>query len=160
MDYSALISPDMYKSLNTLDPAPRAKALMDFLNDDLKIPRNRTGGLCWAVGKTLVFFKQEAFEKLQGARLKQRNAGATVVQAHFRRYWQRKLFKVIKLCAVHVQGLIRGKEARAELEMQHRARAATRLGATHRKRAEVKRLQAVRRKVHADPGDAAWPLGS
>jgi myosin heavy subunit len=38
----------------------------------------------WAVGKNLVMFQQDAYDKLQAARIALRNASATKIQARFR----------------------------------------------------------------------------
>merc|ERR1719160_2163979 len=117
MDYRVIASLDVINRLKPLEPKERASKLLEHLTLELSLPKTRTG-LCWAVGKTLVFFKQEAFEILQGSRLGLRNQCSTTIQAHWRRMRQQKLYKVVRKCAIHVQALLKGKEMRMEAQLR------------------------------------------
>ena len=48
------------------DQKMRAQKLLEHLNTELNIPMGAHGFKSWAVGKTLVFFKQAAYERLAG----------------------------------------------------------------------------------------------
>eukprot|EP00397_Hematodinium_sp_SG-2012_P000521 GEMP01000522.1.p1 GENE.GEMP01000522.1~~GEMP01000522.1.p1 ORF type:complete len:1700 (+),score=383.46 GEMP01000522.1:143-5242(+) len=102
----------------------------------------------WAVGKTMVFFKQCAYEALSGERLDLRSSCATKIQAPFRRYRQLKLFAFWKLCAVHFQALMRTKLARDKFDVMRQHKAATKLQVFFRsKLVRVRFLATIRKAV-------------
>ena len=99
-------------------PSPQIRALqmMQHLETELKIPRHLvTNSISWAVGKTLVFMKHEAYERLQSARLVLRNESATKLQARYRAYVQQKIYLFTLVCVRKMQALIRGKLVRLKV---------------------------------------------
>jgi myosin heavy subunit len=117
-DYKVIANSKTVEGLKHLDdPKIRAQKLMEHLNTELNIPPGNHGFKSWAVGKTLVFFKQSAFERVKFARLDLIKS-STIIQANWRRKVRREMYRDILLCDRHLQALLRGKQAR--LDLQHR----------------------------------------
>ena len=134
----------------------RALQLMERLETELKIPRHAiTNSVSWAVGKSLVFMKHDAFERLQSARLQVRHEAAVKVQAKYRAMAGRARFLHTKICILKIQSLIRGKLARMAVAKLRRETAVillqslVRMAAVRsdfiRQRKAVVRIQAARR---------------
>merc|ERR1711879_993971 len=114
-------------------------------------------GQAWAVGKTLVFFKQTAFERVKFARLELFIKGTTLIQACWRRKVQMRKYKAVRLFTIHMQGLLQSKRSRLELayrRQQYAARKIQALGKGHlarkKHKAQVKdiiRIQAWRKGI-------------
>lgn len=108
------------------DSRARAHDMMGSLETILKIPRHAiTNGVTWAVGKTMVFMKQSAYDVLQKARSKRRNTAAIKIQALWRGHATRQWYARAKAAIVEIQALIRGKLARLEAHRRRVALAAT-----------------------------------
>eukprot|EP00443_Scrippsiella_acuminata_P068851 CAMPEP_0115487064 /NCGR_PEP_ID=MMETSP0271-20121206/60759_1 /TAXON_ID=71861 /ORGANISM="Scrippsiella trochoidea, Strain CCMP3099" /LENGTH=1711 /DNA_ID=CAMNT_0002915095 /DNA_START=96 /DNA_END=5231 /DNA_ORIENTATION=+ len=76
-DYKVLCSAQVVSGLKHVDDLKlRAQKLLDHLTEELSIPKPMHG-LSWAVGKTMVFFKLPAYE-----RLKRRKVGAPHQEHH------------------------------------------------------------------------------
>ena len=104
------------------DARARALEMMKLLETDLKIPRhgvNQT--VSWAVGRTLVFMKHPAFERLQAARQRRRGTAATTFQARYRMVVARRWYRQAKASIMRIQSLFRGKLARMEAARRRRA---------------------------------------
>ena len=107
------------------DARTRAQEMMTLLEVELKIHRHAiTNSISWAVGKTLVFLKQEAHERLQSARLMRRNRAATTIQARYKGIDTRKWYAMAKQSIIQIQALMRGKLARLHAARLRRAIAA------------------------------------
>jgi WD40 repeat protein len=107
------------------DPRSRALDLMKELEVQLAIPRHAiTNSISWAVGKSLVFLKHEAFERVQSARLALRNACATRIQARYRAWVGRKEFLATRTRIIKIQSVWRGKLARLHAAQERRIKAA------------------------------------
>jgi len=134
-DYRVVASPQAVAGLKHLpDGKLRAQKLLEHLSTELNVPKPQHG-LAWAVGKTLVFFKLPAFERIKCARLELVIKSTTLIQADWRRKVRREKYIAIRLFARHVQALLRTRQARLELERRGRERAATRLQALARRAA-------------------------
>eukprot|EP00913_Durusdinium_trenchii_P032553 g30475.t1 len=96
------------------DPKIRAQKLLDHLDTELNIPKPKHGQ-SWAVGKTLVFFKLPAYERIKFARLELVIKSTTMIQANWRGKVRRRMYIAIRLFTRHVQALLRSKQARADL---------------------------------------------
>jgi len=128
-DYKIIASPTVVAGLKHIDDGKiRAQKLLEHLTTELNIPKP-AHGLSWAVGKTLVFFKLPAFERIKFARLELLVKSTTRIQADWRRKVRRTLYKAILVFTKHVQAMLRTKQARAELELLRNERAATKIQA-------------------------------
>eukprot|EP00923_Selenidium_pygospionis_P020577 GHVN01035523.1.p1 GENE.GHVN01035523.1~~GHVN01035523.1.p1 ORF type:complete len:1282 (-),score=179.66 GHVN01035523.1:2011-5454(-) len=90
----------------------RAVRVMTHLATSLPIPAPKHGATSWAVGDTLVFFKHEAFEILQSARMKLHAEKAVLLQSRWKGMRQRFFYLTIRRCAIIIQALMRGKIGR------------------------------------------------
>eukprot|EP00435_Cladocopium_sp_Y103_P072307 s42_g39.t2 len=71
-DYKVIGAPKVVSELRHIqDPKIRAQKLLDHLDSELNLPKPKHGQ-SWAVGKTLVFFKLPAYERIKFARQKLR----------------------------------------------------------------------------------------
>ena len=86
-------SPQIISGLKHIDDLKtRAQKLLEHLTTELHVPK-AAHGLPWAVGKTLVFFKLPAFERIKFARLELLVKSATQIQAAYRRRVQMGKYK-------------------------------------------------------------------
>jgi len=146
-DYKIIAQPATVASLKHIDDLKvRAQKLLDHLTKELNIPKP-AHGLSTAVGKSLVFFKLPAFERLKFARHELLIKSSTLIQAHWRRMIQRKTYKAILVYARHIQALMRGKQAREELRAFQQVHAACRLQAFARKLVEKSKFRAIVKKI-------------
>mmetsp|Transcript_55699 Transcript_55699/g.121700 ORF Transcript_55699/g.121700 Transcript_55699/m.121700 type:complete len:1706 (+) Transcript_55699:265-5382(+) len=114
-DYRILGNPSTIAGLKHVDDAKiRAKKLLDHLDVELNLPKPNHG-LSFAVGKTMVFFKLPAFERLKFLRLEMMSKAATKIQASYRRKMRMRMYQGIRSCARHVQAMLRVKQARLDL---------------------------------------------
>jgi len=126
-DYKIIASPAVVSGLKHIDDGKlRAQKLLEHLAVELNVPTPQHG-LSWAVGRTLVFFKLPAYERIKFARLELLVKSSTLIQADWRRKECRKMYKAIRLFNTHVQALLRTKQARVDLERRRRERAATKI---------------------------------
>jgi len=127
----------------------RIKQTFEVLDKDLNMgsTMKQAGGVSWAVGKTMVFFKQGAFELISQLRLKKRGDSATTIQAPFRRWRQQKLFHMYKACAVHLQALLHSKAARDKFDLARKQLATLTIQKKVRQKLEMWRYREKRRKI-------------
>ncbi|CAE7245773.1 XI-2 [Symbiodinium natans] len=146
-DYKVVGSPKVVSELRHLqDPKIRAQKLLEHLDAELNIPKPKHG-LSWAVGKTLVFFKLPAYERVKFARLELLIKSTTLIQASWRGKVRRRMFVAIRLFTRHVQALLRSKQARADLQRRRSEDCATKLQAHARAKLARTRYQNIMRKV-------------
>ncbi|CAE7446087.1 XI-2 [Symbiodinium pilosum] len=146
-DYKVVGSQKVVSELRHLqDPKIRAQKLLEHLDAELNIPKPKHG-LSWAVGKTLVFFKLPAFERVKFARLELLIKSTTLIQASWRGKVRRRMFVAIRLFTRHVQALLRSKQARADLQRRRSEDSATKLQASARAKLARTRYQNILRKV-------------
>mmetsp|Transcript_3782 Transcript_3782/g.4756 ORF Transcript_3782/g.4756 Transcript_3782/m.4756 type:complete len:1711 (+) Transcript_3782:132-5264(+) len=147
-DYKILASLSVIAGLKHLDDAKlRVQKLLEHLNTELHIPPNQHGGAAWAVGKSMVFFKQTAYERLKFARLEMLIKSVTLIQAHWRRKIRRDMYKAIMLFVRHAQAILRGKQARMDLMARRRDVATVKIQAAVRKRRAKKAFMKVVTKI-------------
>mmetsp|Transcript_41452 Transcript_41452/g.119997 ORF Transcript_41452/g.119997 Transcript_41452/m.119997 type:complete len:1693 (+) Transcript_41452:127-5205(+) len=146
-DYKVLCSPQVVAGLKHLDEAKiRAQKLLEHLSTELSIPKP-AHGLSWAVGKTMVFFKLGAFERLKFARLELLIKSTTLIQACWRRKVKMRMYKAIVICARHVEALIRVKQARMDLQKRRQLNAATKIQAQMRAATQRRKYKITYRKI-------------
>merc|ERR1711963_468082 len=90
----------------------RCKKMLTYLAREMNITIPHSTGPVWAVGKTLVFFKQITYEKISQRRLKIRSDAVIRIQAYYRMVKQSHQFKKIRYCVNLFQMLILSKTAR------------------------------------------------
>lgn len=155
-DYKIIATPTVISGLKHLDDAKlRAQKLLDHLTKELNIPP-AAHGQSWAVGKSLVFFKQFAYERLKFARLELLIKSVMLIQAHWRRRVKQRMYKVLRIFTRHSQALLRGKQARLDLQQRRRERAAVRIQSVKR---GVKDWKAFRNIVKKVVRIQAWRRG-
>ncbi|CAE7743856.1 XI-2 [Symbiodinium sp. CCMP2456] len=146
-DYKVVGLPKVISELRHLqDPKIRAQKLLEHLDAELNIPKPKHGQ-SWAVGKTLVFFKLPAYERVKFARLELLIKSTTLIQASWRGKVRRRMFVAIRLFTRHVQALLRSKQARADLQRRRSEDCATKLQAHARSKLARTRYQNILRKV-------------
>jgi len=146
-DYKIIAAPSTVSGLKHLDDGKlRAQKLLEHLNTELHMPKPQHGN-SWAVGKTMVFFKQTAFERLKFARLELLIKSATLIQANWRRKIRRDMYKAICVFTRHIQALLYSKQARGDLLVRRKETAATKIQASGRASVEKRKYRAVLTKV-------------
>lgn len=146
-DFKVIASPTVVAGLKHVDDSKvRAQKLLEHLTEELNIPQP-LHGLRWAVGKTLVFFKLPAFERMKFARLELMIKSATLIQACWRRKVQSSKYKAIRLFSRHLQALIRVKQARSDLQKRRQEGAAVKIQAAGRRFIARKSYKALLKKV-------------
>jgi len=148
-DYKILATANTVTGLKHIDdPKVRAQKLLEHLQTELNIPKQVNSGLQgWNVGKTLVFFKQQAYERVKFARLEMLIKSTTLIQACWRRCTASKMYKAIRLFTRHVQAMIRGKQARMEFVKRKRDVALMKMQAFARMLTEKRAYRNILRKV-------------
>uniref|UniRef100_A0A6U6W534 Myosin motor domain-containing protein n=1 Tax=Zooxanthella nutricula TaxID=1333877 RepID=A0A6U6W534_9DINO len=145
-DYKILCEPKVITGFNYIDdPKIRANKLLEHLTVQLSIPKP-AHGTSWAVGKTMVFFKLAAFERLKFARSELLIKSTTLIQACWRRRLKMRLYKTIHLCLVHSEALLRTKQARADLQRRRKLAAAGKIQAQARTMLQRRKFIEIRRK--------------
>jgi len=139
-DYKICANADTVSGLRHVDDIKiRVEKLLDHLNVELNIPKPPHGGtVSWAVGKTMVFFKQVASERLEFSRRELLVKSTTMIQAHWRRKVRQDQYRALRVFTKHLQALLRGKESRAELMQLRRERAIVKMQALSRKHKDQK----------------------
>ncbi|CAE7480335.1 XI-B [Symbiodinium pilosum] len=146
-DFKVIASPQIVSGLKHVDDSKlRASKLLEHLAAELNVPKP-LHGLPMAVGKTLVFFKLPAFERLKFARLELLVKSATQIQAAWRRRVQMGKYKAICLFTRHIQALLRGKQARSDLMRRKQEGAAVKIQSLGRQYVERRRYKALLKKV-------------
>jgi len=136
-DYKVIASASVISGLKHLeDGKMRAQKLLDHLSAELNIAPASKSAASWAVGKTLVFFKQHAYDRLKFARLDLLIRNTTIIQAHWRRKNLRDKYKAIRIFTKHLQALLRGKQSRLDLMKRKREGSAIKLQAFGKKIAQ------------------------
>lgn len=134
-DFRLLLEREMLSVLNSSEAAGdhqlRTQALLDHLSERFQL-QQKGSAASWAVGRTMVFFKLAAFERLKYERLELLIRSATKVQAACRRCLCQRRYGLALACARHLQALLRSRSARMELLFRRRTAAATRLQAQGR----------------------------
>merc|ERR1712139_334024 len=102
-----------------------------------------TGGYTWAVGKTMVFFKQQAYERLKFARLELLIKSTTLIQACWRRKVKRQMYRGIRIFTRHLQALLRSKQARVDLQSRRKEAAATKIQSKGRALVERRKYKVI-----------------
>uniref|UniRef100_A0A0G4GR33 Myosin motor domain-containing protein n=1 Tax=Chromera velia CCMP2878 TaxID=1169474 RepID=A0A0G4GR33_9ALVE len=138
-------------------PKDRAQKLLETLTLSLPIPKleddprrlegQRGKGNTWAVGETLCFFKQEAFEVLNTKRLMLRNKCATKIQARWKAVVGRRQFLEMMRNVRKCQAVARGALARLRVRNIRKRKAAVRLQSYARMRRDRKRFLRFRKAV-------------
>jgi len=147
-DYRIVASQNVEKGLRHLDDDKlRVQKLLEHLNKELNIPMSGHGLNSWAVGKTLVFFKQTAFERLKFARLELLIRGATVIQANWRGKVRRQKYRAIRIFTRHLQALLLSKEARMGFLKFRQQQAAIKIQARQRGHATRKNFNSTLSRV-------------
>eukprot|EP00427_Karlodinium_veneficum_P009223 CAMPEP_0169080892 /NCGR_PEP_ID=MMETSP1015-20121227/10721_1 /TAXON_ID=342587 /ORGANISM="Karlodinium micrum, Strain CCMP2283" /LENGTH=1694 /DNA_ID=CAMNT_0009140647 /DNA_START=1 /DNA_END=5085 /DNA_ORIENTATION=+ len=148
-DYKIIAQSKIVEALKHVDDKKtRAQKLMEHLNTELNIPAGQHGHqYTWAVGKTLVFFKQVAYERVKFARLDLLIKSATVLQAKWRCKIQRDMYKALRIFTRHSQALLRTKQARLDLHERRKQGAAAKIQSLLRRAKARKEYQNIRRKV-------------
>lgn len=146
-DFKVVASPQIISGLKHVDdPKVRAQKLLEHLTTELHVPKPNHG-LPWAVGKTLVFFKLPAFERIKFARLELLVKSATQIQTAWRRRVQMGKYKALRLFTRHVQAILRSKLARSDLMRQRQEGAAVKAQSLARQFLARKRYHAFLKKV-------------
>lgn len=123
-DYRVISTPQAVAGLKHIDNLKlRAQKLLEHLSAELSIPKP-AHGLSWAVGKSMVFFKLGAFERLKFARLELLIKSTTFIQACWRRKVKMRLYKAVRIFTSHIQALLRMKQARMDLQRRRQLIAA------------------------------------
>lgn len=126
-DYKVLANADTVKGLKHVDDKKiRAHKLLDHLNTELNLPKPAHGA-GYAVGKTMVFFKLPAFERLKFSRLEVMSKSATLIQANWRRKVKMRMYTAIRVCTRHLEALLRTKQARLDLQKRRQLVAAVKI---------------------------------
>ncbi|CAJ1441487.1 unnamed protein product [Effrenium voratum] len=128
-DFKIVASPQIIAGLKHVDDTKvRAQKLLEHLTTELHVPKP-LHGLPWAVGKTLVFFKLPAFERIKFARLELMVKSATQIQSAWRRHVQMHKYKAICLFTRHLQAILRRFPAKGDFGIREfkRVRYATRI---------------------------------
>ena len=155
LDFKCIIPRHSREKFEKIQPRDQAQHMMQILEIELKIPRHPiTNSVSWAVGKSLVFMKHEAYERLQSARLKLRNDSSTKIQARYRAMMAKKYFAKIKLSMVRLQALWRGKLARIRVEKIRQEKAALFLQSVARM--TIQRLAFLRSRSSAIHIQSVW----
>lgn len=114
-DYKVICKPEVVAGLKHFDDHRlRAQKMTEHLTAEYDLPQPNHGKAT-AVGKTLIFFKLPAFEKLKCKRLEKLIKGATFIQACWRRHVKMAMYKAIQLFTRHVEALLRTKQAMLDL---------------------------------------------
>ncbi|CAD7941448.1 unnamed protein product [Amoebophrya sp. A25] len=122
----------------------KVKLMLTYLVRELNIVISHSVGPVWAVGKTLVFFKQHTYEKISQRRLIIRGAAAVKIQAKYKAVKAAKNFELLQFCVSHMQALFRAKQARDLLDEKRQHYAAVQLQKKARALAATKEYRRVR----------------
>jgi len=146
-DYKVIATPQAVAGLKHVDDKKlRAQKLLEHLSTELSLP-NPAHGLSWAVGKTMVFFKLAAFERLKFSRLELLIKSTTLVQAHWRRNLKMKAYKAALKHVRRAEAVIRLKQARLDLQRRRQQGAATKIQAFARRNSALRKYKAIYTKV-------------
>jgi len=146
-DYRVIASVDTVKGLKHVDDMKaRSKKLLDHLDQELGLPKSEHGHT-WAVGKTMVFFKLNAFERLKFVRLELLSKSVTLIQANWRRMQMVRKFQAIRLFTRHIEALLRGKQARLELLKRRQLEASAKIQAHMRRFLASRKYRSILAKV-------------
>eukprot|EP00929_Paragymnodinium_shiwhaense_P105639 TRINITY_DN7068_c0_g2_i2.p1 TRINITY_DN7068_c0_g2~~TRINITY_DN7068_c0_g2_i2.p1 ORF type:complete len:1114 (+),score=269.70 TRINITY_DN7068_c0_g2_i2:89-3430(+) len=153
-EYRVLMPLQRQRNLEPRAALDRARGLLQYLDQHLSLPKHPSNGLCWAVGKTKVFLKQEPANVIQGALLERRRTAATKLASHYKMVSCRRRFQRIRQACVRFQARVRGAAARGELWRRRRQRASLRIqrrwrGRVGRQRAAKGRGLVLRLQGHA-----------
>mmetsp|Transcript_41275 Transcript_41275/g.66676 ORF Transcript_41275/g.66676 Transcript_41275/m.66676 type:complete len:1698 (-) Transcript_41275:250-5343(-) len=146
-DFKIIASAAVVSGLKHVDdPHVRAEKLLTHLTAELNVPKP-LHGLPWAVGKTMVFFKLPAFERMKFARLELLIKSVTLIQANWRRKVQLSKYKAICLFTQHVEALLRVKQARTDLLRRRQEGSVVRIQGLARRFLARQKYQGFLRKV-------------
>jgi len=146
-DYRVIATPSAVAGLKHIDDKKlRAQKLLEHLSTELSIPKP-AHGLSWAVGKTMVFFKLSAFERLKFARLELLIKSTTLIQACWRRKVKMRMYKAVRLFTRHIQSLLRMKQAYLDLQKKRELLAVMKIQALSRCFVQKRKFRAIRAKI-------------
>eukprot|EP00923_Selenidium_pygospionis_P051384 GHVN01089204.1.p1 GENE.GHVN01089204.1~~GHVN01089204.1.p1 ORF type:complete len:1366 (+),score=163.96 GHVN01089204.1:999-5096(+) len=128
-DYKYLAPSSANQQFFGQDNKEKATRLMRDLAERLPIPAPKHGATSWAVGASLVFFKHEAYEILQSARMILHSDRAILLQSRWKGTRQRYFYLTIRRCTITIQALMRGKISRKAAERRRKEKAAVSLQA-------------------------------
>eukprot|EP00927_Polykrikos_kofoidii_P024116 TRINITY_DN219_c0_g1_i1.p1 TRINITY_DN219_c0_g1~~TRINITY_DN219_c0_g1_i1.p1 ORF type:complete len:1712 (+),score=344.09 TRINITY_DN219_c0_g1_i1:102-5237(+) len=124
------------------DGKVRVQKLLDHLAIQYNIPESNHGKSV-AVGKNLVFFKQNAFERIKFARLELQIKSTTLIQADWRRKTRRHMYNCIRIFTCHLQSLLQSRLARIDFQQRRQDKAVRKLQALARGRKVRQHKRAV-----------------
>ncbi|KFH09200.1 myosin F [Toxoplasma gondii VAND] len=162
-DYRALADGALAAQLSQGTETPeawrgRAEALLRHLDEKLKLDRRKketdSPDRTWAVGKTLCFFKNEAYEILSANLMSVRVAAATAIEARYKCFVQRRFFLMYRQTVVFLQSHIRMFLCKLEAQRLRESRAARRV--ENFMRGAVARLRYLRTLENIRRIQAAW----
>jgi myosin heavy subunit len=146
-DYKVIGAATVLSGLKHIDDGKlRVQKLLEHLSAELNIPTSNHGG-SWAVGKTMVFFKLAAYERLKFARLELLIRSTTLIQANWRRKVRRDMYKGICVFTRHLQAILRGKQARIDLNQRRKQFNVTKIQSHMRRKLASKTYTATLAKV-------------
>lgn len=129
LDYHILLPAHLRKDYEEMDITieDRVKKMLTYLVRELNIVISHSVGPVWAVGKTLVFFKQHTYERISQRRLIIRGAAAVKIQAKYKAVKAAREYELLQFCVSHLQALVRAKAARELLDARRQAFAAVQI---------------------------------
>jgi len=146
-DYKIIGSPSVVSGLKHIDDGKlRAQKLLEHLDTELNIPK-AAHGASWAVGKTMVFFKQTAYERVKFVRHELMIKGTTKIQACWRRKTRQDIYKTIQNCTRHLQALLRTKQARLDADKRRKEIATTKIQSKTRQKLERNKYKNILSKI-------------
>jgi myosin heavy subunit len=84
--------------------------------NNLHVPPNE-----WQLGKSKVFLRAKVHEPLEDARKQVINAKVTIIQKHWKRYYERGKYNKVKVAALKIQHAYRGWKLRIDFLRKRRA---------------------------------------
>ncbi|CBZ56289.1 Myosin, related [Neospora caninum Liverpool] len=136
----------------------RAQALLLHLDAKLNLDRKKKDApshdKTWAVGKSLCFFKNEAYEVLSASLMSVRVQAATAIQARYKCFVQRRFFLMYRQTVVFLQSHVRMFLCKLEAWRRRQDRAAKRIETFLR--GAVARLRYLRTLKQIKTIQAAW----
>ncbi|CAD7956287.1 unnamed protein product [Amoebophrya sp. A120] len=150
LDYRILLPTHLrkdYEEMADLSASDRVKKMLTYLVRELNIVIANSVGPVWAVGKTLVFFKQHTYERISQRRLIIRGAAAVKIQAKYKAVKAAREFELLQYCCSHLQALLRAKEARDLLDAKRQEFAVVQIQKVARVQLAKKEYRKIRKAI-------------
>eukprot|EP00392_Amoebophrya_sp_AT5.2_P004904 g4913.t1 len=158
LDYHILLPAHLRKDYEEMDIKieDKVKKMLTYLVRELNIVISHSVGPVWAVGKTLVFFKQLTYERISQRRLIIRGAAAVKIQAKYKAVKAAREYELLQFCVykrirvaiIAVQAGYRGMKGRRCFR-EHRERVyCTRIQSKWRAVLERRVFVAMRAGIH------------